>query len=74
MHPLISSRLAKGSFVTLYSDLHRDEIKFVNYLRMSMMTVNELLTRISYEITHIDVFRVVTPAEQLAVLLRYVSM
>lgn len=46
VHPMVSARLMKGAFSTLFIDLRDDEVKFFNYFRMSHKSFDELAARI----------------------------
>ena len=45
-HPLVSARLLKGAFSTLFEDLKEDPFKFFNYFRMSIRSFNELADKL----------------------------
>ena len=45
-HPLVSARLLKGAFSTLFEDLKEDPPKFFNYFRMSIRSFNELAAKL----------------------------
>lgn len=71
-HPLVSARLLKGAFSTLFEDLKEDPLKFFNYFRMSIRSFNELADRLEDALQNNDtVMRLaVRPTEMLAVALR----
>jgi hypothetical protein len=54
VHPLVSSRLLKGAFASLYVDLSNDETTFFNYFRMSKRSFDELAGRIGDSIRSQD--------------------
>ncbi|KAJ8886857.1 hypothetical protein PR048_013069 [Dryococelus australis] len=45
-HPIVSSRLLKGAFVTLIGELRENEYNFLNYFRMSIQSFDELLCKL----------------------------
>jgi hypothetical protein len=53
-HPLVSSRLLKGAFVTMFADIREDESKFHNYLRMSLKSFDELAAKLDASIKSKD--------------------
>lgn len=71
-HPLVSARLLKGAFSTLFEDLKEDPLKFFNYFRMSISSFNELADKLEDALLNEDtVMRLaVRPIEMLAVTLR----
>jgi hypothetical protein len=54
VHPLISCRLLKGQFYTLFSDLRDNPENFFSYFRMSVKTFDELLFNIREDIAGKD--------------------
>ncbi|KAJ8888734.1 hypothetical protein PR048_008226 [Dryococelus australis] len=68
VHPHVSARLLKGTFVTTFADLRNDEFKFYNYFTMSITSFDELSARLSDALKLQDTkFRLaVTPLEMLA--------
>ncbi|XP_068088590.1 protein SLX4IP isoform X3 [Hyperolius riggenbachi] len=75
VHPLISQRLSKGHFHTVYLELRKYPRKFHEYARMTVNTFDELL-----EIVRPQLFRECTnmrasisPEERLLVTLRYLA-
>jgi hypothetical protein len=55
VHPLISCRILKGQFYTLFSDLRDSPEKFFSYFRMPVKTFDELLFNINYDFTYIKI-------------------
>lgn len=76
VHPLLSSRLLKGAFSSLYVDLSNDETKFFNYFRMSKRSFDELAGRTADSVRSQDTNMrlAIGPLEMLAVTLRYVQI
>lgn len=72
VHPLVSARLLKGAFTSLFTDLCNDEDKFFNYFRMSRRSFDELSSRIGDVIRCRDTNMrlAVNPVEMCAVTLR----
>lgn len=75
VHPILLEREEYGAFHTLFRKLEEDETKFFNYFRMKKETFQLLLTAIYDKITHedTDMRKSISPAERLAVTLRYVK-
>ncbi|XP_072400389.1 uncharacterized protein [Diabrotica undecimpunctata] len=73
VHKIFLSSREEGNFAKLYPQLVDDETKFVQYFRMSHCDFLNLLSLIKDVITKIDTHyrRAVTPAEKLAVRLRF---
>lgn len=71
-HPLVSTRLLKGAFSTLFEDLKEDPLKFFNYFRMSIRSFNELADKLEDSLQNQNtVMRLaVRPIEMLSVTLR----
>lgn len=74
VHPILLERKSYGIFYTLFEDLKKDETKFFNFFRMSQVTFQKILTLIQDKLRHVDtdMRESITPAERLAVTLRYV--
>ncbi|KAJ8896971.1 hypothetical protein PR048_002317 [Dryococelus australis] len=74
-HPLVSSRLLKGAFATMFIDLREDESKFCYYFRMSIKSFDELATKLNVSIRNKDTVMRLTipPLEMLVVALRYLG-
>nr|CAI5857448.1 unnamed protein product [Callosobruchus analis] len=74
VHPIVSERLLVGAFVTLYSKLREDEIKFFNYFRMSIKSFDELHHKLENALKLSDTVRVpISSVERLSVCLRYLA-
>lgn len=75
VHPILLEREKYGAFQTLFTKLEEDETKFYNYFRMKKETFQLLLTAIYDKIRHedTDMRQSISPAERLAVTLRYVK-
>ncbi|MGL5028831.1 MAG: hypothetical protein ACRC6C_01750 [Wolbachia pipientis] len=71
VHPLLSERVQKGLFHTLYDDL-QDDKKFFQFFRMSKSSFDELLSILQVDISGEDtIMRRCIPAEEkLALTLR----
>nr|CAH7753037.1 unnamed protein product [Callosobruchus chinensis] len=70
VHPIVSERLLVGAFVTLYSKLREDEIKFFNYFRMSIKSFDELHHKLENALKLSDTVRVsISSVERLSVCL-----
>lgn len=72
VHPLLSERLEKGLFATLYKDLEQDDDKFFSYFRMSRKSFHELKSIIYNEICGLNTTmrRCISVEEKLAITLR----
>ncbi|CAG4971629.1 unnamed protein product [Parnassius apollo] len=76
IHPILEKREEYGAFHTLVKNqLREDEDKFYNYFRMQKTTFDNLLQKLSQELKHQDTFmrESISPAERLAVTLRYLA-
>nr|CAH7719693.1 unnamed protein product [Callosobruchus chinensis] len=74
VHPIVSERLLVGAFVTLYSKLREDEIKFFNYFRMLIKSFDELHHKLENALKLSDTVRVsISSVERLSVCLRYLA-
>jgi len=74
VHPLLSTRLSEGAFSINFEGLRKDPVKFFNYFRMSVSAFDELLTTfVGHKLIKMDtnMRKAITPAEKLAVTLRY---
>lgn len=71
-HPIVQVRPHLGAFRTLMSQLRRDEVKFLNYFRMSMATFDDLLRRVEQDLRREDTTmrKSISPEEKLAICLR----
>lgn len=72
VHPIIEKRLQLGVFHTLFRELREDERRFFNYFRMSMMSFDELHSKLKASLQRQNtVMRdCIDPMEMLAVTLR----
>ena len=72
VHPIVSQRLLRGAFHTLFDDLKGHPEKFCNYFRMSQETFGHLMTITGPLIAHQDtnMRKCVPLQERLAVTLR----
>jgi hypothetical protein len=72
LHPIMSQRLFKGKFCSLFEDLKTHPQKFFRYFRMSTATFDELLVLLGPSLTFQDtgMRKSVPPEERLAVTLR----
>lgn len=72
VHPFTDSRLLRGEFYTIYSDLRENSDKFYNYFRMSIRSFDELTARVTQKITSQDtcIRLSIPPLEIIAVTLR----
>lgn len=75
VHPILLEREKYGAFQTLFTQLEEDETTFYNYFRMKKETFQLLLTAICDKIRHedTDMRKFISPAERLAVTIRYVK-
>lgn len=74
VHPILLEREGYGVFYTLFENLKKDETKFFNFFRMNIETFFKLLKIVHGKLKHADtnMRESITPAERLAVTLRYV--
>lgn len=71
IHPILLDRTEYGEFHVLFEKLRQDEVKFFNYLRMSVKSFDELFTTLEDHLKHCSLFRqVISPKERLVVTLR----
>lgn len=72
VHPLLSERLEKDLFATLYRDLEQDDDKFFHYFRMSRKSFSELKSILNDEISGINTVmrRCISVEEKLVITLR----
>ena len=54
MHPVLSKRLIRGQFYTLYEDLRSYPDTFFSYFRVTMGTFDQLMTIIKPAVQHQD--------------------
>uniref|UniRef100_A0A8C5MPK2 DDE Tnp4 domain-containing protein n=1 Tax=Leptobrachium leishanense TaxID=445787 RepID=A0A8C5MPK2_9ANUR len=76
VHPINAARCTHGHFVTLYRPLReRDPTKFFNYLRMSIPSFDELLSKVREPLMKRDTnMRDAIPGEEMLVItLRYLA-
>ncbi|XP_040207240.1 protein SLX4IP isoform X1 [Rana temporaria] len=75
VHPLISQRLSKGHFHTVYLELRKYPKKFHEYARMSVTTFDELLEVVRPQLTRAstNMRASISPEERLLVTLRYLA-
>ncbi|RVE43807.1 hypothetical protein evm_011544 [Chilo suppressalis] len=75
VHPILLEREKYGAFQTLFTQLEEDETKFYNYFRMKKEIFQLLLTAIYDKIRHedTDMRKSISPAERLAVTIRYLA-
>lgn len=65
VHPIFSSRLLKGQFYKLFSELRKYPEKFFQYSRMTVASFDELLSLMRPLITYQDTtMRLSVPAEE----------
>lgn len=76
VHPILLERESYGVFHTLMEDLKKDERKFYNFFRMTHDSFRKLLELVYDQLRHADTNMrlAITPAERLAVNLRYVCI
>ena len=72
IHPILHDRLTHGMFTTLYPSLRNLEKKFLNYLRMSIKSFDDLLEIIKEDITssNTEMRDSICPEEKLVITLR----
>uniref|UniRef100_A0A8C5PSJ8 Protein ANTAGONIST OF LIKE HETEROCHROMATIN PROTEIN 1-like n=1 Tax=Leptobrachium leishanense TaxID=445787 RepID=A0A8C5PSJ8_9ANUR len=76
VHPINSLRDTHGHFHTLYKPLREgDPVKFFNYLRMSIVSFDELLASVKKPLTKMDTKMrgAISPEEMLVITLRYLA-
>uniref|UniRef100_A0A8C5R7Y7 DDE Tnp4 domain-containing protein n=1 Tax=Leptobrachium leishanense TaxID=445787 RepID=A0A8C5R7Y7_9ANUR len=76
VHPINSLRDTHGHFHTLYKSLREgDLVKFFNYLRMSIVSFDELLASVKKPLTKMDTKMrgAISPEEMLVITLRYLA-
>uniref|UniRef100_A0A8C5PAK4 DDE Tnp4 domain-containing protein n=1 Tax=Leptobrachium leishanense TaxID=445787 RepID=A0A8C5PAK4_9ANUR len=76
VHQINTARPTHGHFVTLYRPLRaRDPVKFLNYMRMSIPSFDELLSRVREPLTKRDtnMRAAIPPEEMLVITLRYLA-
>uniref|UniRef100_A0A8C5LW04 DDE Tnp4 domain-containing protein n=1 Tax=Leptobrachium leishanense TaxID=445787 RepID=A0A8C5LW04_9ANUR len=76
VHPIIAARYMHGHFVMLYRPLReRDPAKFFNYLRMSIPSFDELLSKVREPLMKRDTNMrdAIPPEEMLVITLRYLA-
>ncbi|XP_060857126.1 uncharacterized protein LOC132934786 [Metopolophium dirhodum] len=76
VHPLVSSRPSEGALTLIFEGLRSDPDKFFNFFRMSVSAFDELLsTYLGEKLLKIDtnMRKAISPAEKLAVTLRYLG-
>uniref|UniRef100_A0A8C5MH56 DDE Tnp4 domain-containing protein n=1 Tax=Leptobrachium leishanense TaxID=445787 RepID=A0A8C5MH56_9ANUR len=76
VHEINAARPTHGHFVTLYRPLReRDPVKFFNYMRMSIASFDELLSRVREPLTKRDtnMRAAIPPEEMLVITLRYLA-
>uniref|UniRef100_A0A8C5LZJ8 DDE Tnp4 domain-containing protein n=1 Tax=Leptobrachium leishanense TaxID=445787 RepID=A0A8C5LZJ8_9ANUR len=76
VHQINAARHTHGHFVTLYRPLReRDPVKFFNYMRMSIPSFDELLSRVREPLTKRDtnMRAAIPPEEMLVITLRYLA-
>ncbi len=72
VHPVISHRLLKGQFHSIYEDLRAHPDKLKKYFRMNPESFDELVTAIGHTISFMDtnLWKCVPVEERVAVTLR----
>uniref|UniRef100_A0A8C5Q003 DDE Tnp4 domain-containing protein n=1 Tax=Leptobrachium leishanense TaxID=445787 RepID=A0A8C5Q003_9ANUR len=76
VHPINTARYTHGHFATLYRPLReKDPVKFFNYLRMSINSFDELLSKVREPLTKRDTNMrdAIPPEEMLVITLRYLA-
>ncbi|XP_072010865.1 uncharacterized protein [Engystomops pustulosus] len=75
VHPIVSQRLTKGVFHTLYLDLRKDPDKFISFCRLSITLFDQLVAELRPALTFHDtrLRKCISVEERLLVTLRFLA-